>query len=126
MASLAPTPSPTPNPFVGVPTDQVQTALNNMADFGMVSPSNMLALQNAANKDIEERRRASSIDAMTFRDAVVDAHDALVGVMGDLTQGSDRRSLKEIFVYENRLRGLGFLLIALSLVGLFADYIVSS
>lgn len=97
-----------------------------MAGYGMTSPPDMLKLQAGANEEIASRRRASSLDAMTFRDAVVDAHTALVGVMGDLTQGSERRSLKEIFVHENRLRGLGFLCIALSLVGLFADYIVSS
>lgn len=121
MASLSPTPS-TPR----VPTRDVQSMLDSAGEYGLVSPSDMLRLQTAANTDIDERRRASALENMTFRDAVVDAHTAFVGIMGDLTTGSDRRGLKDIFVYENRLRGLGFLLIALSLVGLFADYIVSA
>lgn len=108
------------------PFGDVQTVLDTMADYGMVAPSDMMRLQRAANADIEMRRRTSSLENMTFRDAVVDAHNALVGIMSDLTTGSTRRSLKEIFTHENRLRGFGFLLIALGLCGMAADLITSS
>lgn len=123
MATDAPAPG---GMFTDVPTGDIQNVLDNMADYGMVAPSDMLRLQTAANADIELRRRTSSLENMTFRDAVVDAHTALVGIMSDLTTGSSRRSLKEIFMYENRLRGFGFLLIALGLCGMAADLITSS
>lgn len=112
--------------FAGVRPGEVQGMLDNLADYGMVAPSDMMRLQRAANADIDTRKRESSLDSLTFQGAVVDAHSALVGIMSDLTTGSDRKSLKDIFVYENRLRGLGFLLIGLGLCGMVADLVASA
>lgn len=108
------------------PVQPQQDMLDSAAEYGMVAPSDMLRLQAAANEDVETRRREASLEKMTFRDAVVDAHSALVGIMGDMTTRSEGKGLKEIFVQDNRLRGLGFLLIGLGLCGMAADLITSA
>lgn len=53
---------------------------------------------------------------------VDDMQDAIVGITADLT-GSDttRSSLADIFTHNNRLRGIGSLLVIIAVVGLFLD-----
>ena len=53
---------------------------------------------------------------MTIRNAVKDAYEALVGIPEDIYQNSGRISLKKLLVKNNRLRGLGVLLVVLSVV----------
>jgi hypothetical protein len=128
MATRSPTPTPTPAPALADVADAagIQKMLDRVSENGMVAPSAMMGLQTAANEAIARRRQANSLDALTFRDVVVDAHEALTGIWDDLGGGSTRTSLKDILAYENRLRGLGFFFVALALVGLMADYIMSA
>lgn len=98
--------------------------IDSMRDFGMVSPDDLMRLQREANEAQQKKYQDASLDSLTFNSAVADAHEALAGVVEDFSGTTDRHSLRDIFTHENRLRGLGILLIALALVGLVVDYIL--
>lgn len=83
-----------------------------------------MALQRQANTQAEAAYTRSSLQSLSYEQAVGDAHDALVGIMHDLSGASDRTSLWDILTYKDRMRGLGFLLVALAMVGLVADYVL--
>ena len=61
------------------------------------------------------------MSSLTLATAVEDAREAVVGCIADLYGNTPRTSLAQIFLYRDRLRGLGVLLIAVSLVGLFVE-----
>ena len=93
--------------------------------YGITPSADLMTLQQRANADAQRAEKRSELSALTYDTALADAQEALVGITGDLSGGSDRRSLKEILVHENRLRGLGILLISLALIGLFVDYVMA-
>lgn len=56
-----------------------------------------------------------------------DMQEAVLGIIGDITSPkSERRSVSAILTHENRLRGLGVLLILVSMVGLFLEALVGN
>jgi len=59
----------------------------------------------------------------SFAQLLVDMQEALLGVIGDLTgsTGSDREGLADIVTHNNRLRGIGALLVTIALVGMAVD-----
>ena len=81
-------------------------------------------MQNDANATSAQRVRDSSLATFTYAQALDDAAEAITGIVADVYGNTERTSLKDIFVYKNRLRGLGVLLVALALVGLLIDAIV--
>jgi hypothetical protein len=52
-----------------------------------------------------------------------DMQEAVLGITGDLTGKSDRKSLGDILAHENRLRGLGALLVVGALAGLVIEFV---
>jgi len=54
----------------------------------------------------------------SFKSLIDDAQDAFVGIIGDLTKSkTEPMSYQDIFGKENRLRGLGSLLIIIGVLG---------
>lgn len=84
----------------------------------LTTPSQLVDLQAQANATLDQRRAKSRVAATTFSTAVQDAAEALVGIPSDLLGHSERRSLAAIFAHEDRLRGLGVLLMAVGAAGL--------
>lgn len=95
-----------------------------MREFGMASSADIARLQTQANKEAEAQFERAKVSEMSLSSALSDAHDALVGLGEDLSGLTERQSLKAMLIYQNRLRGLGILLIGLALVGLVTDYIM--
>lgn len=98
---------------------------NRLFSYGIVSSADLVALQEKANTDARKSEERAGLSALTYDTAFDDAHEALVGLTQDLAGATERRSLKEMLVHKDRLRGLGILLIALALVGLFVDYVMA-
>lgn len=98
---------------------------NRLFSYGLTSSADLMKLQEKANTEARKAHERSGLSSLTYDTAFADAHEALVGLTEDLSGATDRRSLKEMLVYQDRLRGLGVLLIALALVGLFVDYVMA-
>lgn len=115
-------PPSTPAP---APVDWYTEAdVQSMLAFGITPSEHILAAQRHIN---DERRRAvdlSRVSSLTYGGAVSEAHEALTGLLADMTGTTPRKGLKEMVTHENRLRGLGVLLITLAMVGLVVDYIL--
>jgi hypothetical protein len=92
--------------------------------FGIATAQDIMRLQADANARSESQVRSSSLAELTFDEAVGDAHEALTGLVDDVSGTTDRRSLRDMLLFENRLRGLGVLLIGLALVGILVDLIM--
>lgn len=95
-----------------------------MQSYGVTPARDMQRLQREANEAAESRFVRSSLASMTFETAVGDANEALSGLMADLSGTTERHSLRDMLMHEDRMRGLGILFIALALVGLVVDYIM--
>ena len=97
--------------------------LQKVQSYGLASSQDLITLQQEAN-DAAARTRQQSLKDLTYATAVADAHEALVGLTADLSGTTERHSLKDMLLHENRMRGLGILLVVLALVGLCVDYIM--
>lgn len=92
--------------------------------YGMTPSSDIMKMQQQANAASQKAYEKSSINSLTVDTAFGDAHEALVGLAEDLSGRSERHSLKDMLLHGDRMRGLGVLLIAAALVGLFVDYVM--
>lgn len=110
-----------PAPDTRAPTDR---ELSQMASFGITPPDKLVKWQAEANAEAAERYKQSSLAGLTYQSAVQDAHEALTGITADLLGTTSRKSVKDMVTHNDRLRGLGILLIVLALVGLVVDYIM--
>ena len=99
--------------------------IDRLRDFGITPSSEVIRLQEEANRARDERRRTSSLATLTYDTAMADAREALVGLAADLTGTTERTSLKAMLTHGNRMRGLGVLLITLATAGLFIDYVMT-
>ena len=88
----------------------------NLDINSLVTSEDITKLQTDANEYAKKRYEDSTWKKMTIRNAVKDAYEALVGIPEDIYQNSGRISLKKLLVKNNRLRGLGVLLVVLSVV----------
>lgn len=92
--------------------------------YGLTPSRGIMRLQAHANAQAAAKRREASLSSLTYAKAVQDANDALTGLADDLAGNTPRKSLKDMVTHNNRMRGLGILLIALAMVGLVVDYIM--
>jgi hypothetical protein len=125
---------PTPVPDAGTPPPLSawgressyydQRDVEAMLSFGL-APSEQIAEAQARVNEREERVvRHSSLASLTFDTAVLEAREALVGLLADLSGSTARKGLADMLTHGNRLRGLGILLVALAVIGLFVDYVM--
>ena len=85
-----------------------------------------MQLQQSADAQADAQVKRSQLSGLTFDIAVTDAREALVGIPADLSGNTQRTSLVDILTYNDRLRGLGVLCIALAVSGMAVDYIMAS
>lgn len=99
--------------------------MDRVLGYGMASPQDVAALQKRANDDARQQYARSSLSGLSADVVAKDAGEALTGLMADLTGTTERRSLADMLMYKDRMRGLGVLLIVLALVGMVVDYAMS-
>jgi len=87
--------------------------LNNLA-----TPENVKQLQDQANQLAEKRYRESTWRGLTLRLAVSDMSEAIAGIFADLYKNNGSVSVRELFTKNNRLRGLGLLMILISVISM--------
>lgn len=97
-----------------------------MRSYGITPATDLMRVQQEANAAAERQYTRSSLGSMTFDTAVADAHEALVGLIADLAGTTERHSLRDIMFHKDRMRGLGILLIALAILGLVVDFVMTT
>lgn len=85
---------------------------------GLTSAEEIMARQRDSDSKMDASVRRSSMAGLTLRVAMQDVREVLVGIPHDLYEGD--ASFPGVLVKNDRLRGLGVLLLALCLA-----YIVS-
>lgn len=85
---------------------------------GLTSAEDLAARQDGANREAEARARRSSMAGLTLRTALEDVREAVVGVPADVYGQSGPLSLAALLAKNDRLRGLGLLLLLLALLSL--------
>lgn len=86
---------------------------------GGYSTDEMVQQQDLINRQQASKHAAAQLKNMTFPKGVARASDSLQGVMNDWIAG--KRSIKQLLLVDNRLQGLGLLLVVLALAGLLID-----
>ena len=89
----------------------------------LIPSAEVIRRQEAANKAAETRTSRGSWRAMTIRTALQDARDAVFGLTGDLygnTYDGKKTSLRSL-VKEDRVRGVGVVVVVLSVVWMLID-----
>lgn len=92
----------------------------NSAMNAMATPAMVARAEADRQKAQTAREEAAGIANATLATALRDAGEALVGIPADL-YGPRPASLARVFTRNDRLRGVGVLLVALGAVGLLLD-----
>lgn len=102
----------------------VPKGMDALLSYGLAPSRDIVQLQTEANAQAEEAYARSTLRTLSYDEALEDAREALVGLTADLTGATERRSLGDMLMHGDRLRGLGILLIGLALVGMFVDSVL--
>jgi len=102
-----------------IPITNPPTGLN-----GLATSRDVKEMQDAVNKEADITVKDATVWNVTPAQLLLDAQDALIGVTSDLLGQSERKSVREILGHENRLRGMGIVLILLAIVGSFIDWMM--
>ena len=78
---------------------------------GLTSAQELAARQAEANRQAEEAAARSSMAGLTLRTAMEDVREAVVGLPADLFGQSGAVSLGDVLGKNDRLRGLGILVL---------------
>lgn len=87
-------------------------------DIKLLPPEDIIRAQNRQNRELEEQREAARIKNITLNGSILEAIEAGRWLIEDAIHSTN---LFESLSQENRLRGLGFLLIFCSLLFLLSD-----
>lgn len=98
--------------------------MDALLSYGLTPSRDIARLQTEANTEAEAAYARSALRKLSYEEAMEDAREALVGLTADLSGATERRSLGDMLLHGDRLRGLGILLIGLALVGLFVDSVL--
>ena len=107
-----PRPSPIFPTFEGVAVNRLATS------------ADIVELQKRANAEQARLEREASWKALTVRAAVRDAREAIFGITADLYGNTPHASLWEVSTRNNRLRGIGVLLVVLAGSWLVVDSVM--
>lgn len=104
-----------------VPYDELPLprGIDSVANFDvntLVTSKDMIKLQNGATAYHKKRRGESSWRSLTIRRAIDDAAEALTGIPNDIFGNTppDSRTVWAIFTKNDRLRGMGILLVVIA------------
>lgn len=89
---------------------------------GGYSPEQLMAQQELVNQARAVRHTGAQVQNLSFQSAVTRVNDSVVGLLDDWTSG--RRSVSDLALTDNRLQGLGLLLIVAALGGLVIDAVL--
>lgn len=89
---------------------------------GGYSPEQLMAQQELVNQARAVRHAGAQVQNLSFQSAVTRVNDSVVGLLDDWTSG--RRSVSDLALTDNRLQGLGLLLIVAALGGLVIDAVL--
>jgi len=111
---------------------------------GLASSKDIIAAQDRLNAEkaaqakkdldakIQRAANGSVIDSFSLKyglpnisEIVSDMSEAIVGILGDFTVGTDRSKMSEILLYKNRLRGLGAIIVMVALIGIAIDFLMN-
>lgn len=87
---------------------------------GLATSEDIKTYQDAANAKAE----ADSKIVTDWKDLLADVQEALLGIPADIMGQTERRSLRDILMHENRLRGLGVLLVTLAIMGAVVGWLL--
>lgn len=104
---------------IPVPPTSAPTGLNGLADSGDVK-----AMQDVVNARADTTASKATMWNITPMDLLRDAQEALIGVTSDLLGQSERKSLRDILGYGNRMRGIGIILVILAVAGSLIDWMM--
>ena len=88
---------------------------------GGATAADLIEMQRAANLELDRRQQQARVSSLTLRGAVLCMRDTLQGILADLwgnSAGSRPLSLKQLLLTQDRLLGLGLLLVMLAGLGL--------
>lgn len=76
-----------------------------------------MQLQEAERRQESARVHRSSVWGMSWMTALEDVREAVTGIFGDMYGSGTRKSVQDIMMHGDRLRGLGIVLIIIALTG---------
>ena len=140
-ATLPPAPPATPQDIDGLAWTDTFDIINFN---GLASSKDIIAAQDRLNAEkaaqakkdldakIQRAANGSVIDSFSLKyglpnisEIVSDMSEAIVGILGDFTVGTDRSKMSEILLYKNRLRGLGAIIVMVALIGIAIDFLMN-
>lgn len=124
MAKVTPDPLP-PWALQTVIKGPVPSRADRMLEYGMTSSEDIQKMQRHENARAARALRRSEVSSLTLDVAVEDAKNALTGILTDLAGGGPRKSIPDVFLHHDRLRGLGVLCMTLAVTGIIIDFIMA-
>lgn len=103
-----------PAPYLEVPHPRGFRSVANFDLNSLATSEDVIKLQNQANAYVDEKRRDLDLRNLTVKGAMRDVYEATFGIARDVFR-NEPMSI-ETFTKNNRLRGLGILLIILALL----------
>ncbi len=107
-----------PPPYEDVPHPK---NVNSVASFdlnALATSQDIIDLQNQANAYVDATRKSLDLRNMTVKQALQDVYEATFGIVRDVYQNSGHVPFVQLFTKNNRLRGIGFLLVMLALLAM--------
>ncbi len=87
----------------------------------LATSADVIKLQDEANTRAETAFKGASWKTLTIRTALQDAKTALFGIVSDLHGNTKAVSLRDMVTRDNRMRGIGVILVVVSFVWLLID-----
>lgn len=84
---------------------------------GLTTPQEVASRQEQMNAEEDRRVARSSLEGLTLRTALEDVREVITGIPADLFGNSaEPLPLRDVLTKNDRLRGLGLLLLAVALL----------
>lgn len=90
---------------------------------GGLSPEQLMQQQDIINQEQAQLHSEAQIRNLSLHSGTLRAAASLQGIMTDWIAG--RRSLHDLLLSNNRLQGIGLILVALALSGLLIDTVLA-
>lgn len=91
----------------------------------LYSSADMMKMQDRANAEALAQQESSRVTSINLKQALKDSGEAIKGIMYEVHGNASRPGLYDLCCTGNRLRGLGFILAALSACMLIVNYLLA-